>query len=104
MSGHSAATAFSRPGAPVAHADNRRRRLVLTWLAPTIARTRQRLGKFLLQHRLDKAARPSPNPVLDRVEPIIQKQSFGGHSRLLRGILRHGVVSVPARERRNHLG
>ena len=78
---------------PVAHADNRRRRLVLTWLAPTLARTRQRLGKFLLQHRLDKAARPSPNPVLDRVEPIIQKQSFGGHSRLLRGSLPHGVVS-----------
>ena len=89
---------------PVAHADNRRRRLVLAWLAPTLARTRQRLGKFLLQHRLDKAARPSPNPVLDRVEPIIQKQSFGGHSRLLRGSLPHGVVSVPARQRRNHFG
>ena len=33
----------------VAHADNRRLPLNFTRLAPTIARTRQRLGKFLLQ-------------------------------------------------------
>ena len=88
----------------VAHADNRRRRLVLARLAPAVARTRQRLGEFLLQHRLDEAAHPSANPVLDRVEPIVEKQNLGGDSRLLRGILRHGVVSVPARQRRNHLG
>ena len=87
----------------VAHADNRRRR-VLARLAPTIARTRQRLAQLLLQHRLDKAAHPSPDPVLDRVEPIIEKQTPGGDSRLLHGIFRHGVVSVPARQRRNHLG
>ena len=89
---------------PVAHADNRRRRLVLPRPAPAVARTRQRLGKFLLQHRLDEAAHPSADPVLDRVEPIIEKQTLGGDSRLLRGIFRHGVVSVPARQRRNHLG
>src|SRR5271165_6274434 len=33
----------------VAHADNRRRRLVLPRSAPAVARTRQRLGKFRLQ-------------------------------------------------------
>src|SRR5271166_3848605 len=87
----------------VAHAHDRRRR-VLARPAPTIARTRQRLGKFRLQHRLDEAAHPSPDPVLDRVEPIIEKQTLGSDNRLLRGILRHGVVSVPARQRRNHLG
>src|SRR5271157_5096788 len=36
---------------PVAHADNRRRRLVLPRSAPAVARTRQRLAQFLLQHR-----------------------------------------------------
>src|SRR5208337_3109135 len=35
----------------VAHADNRRRRLVLPRSAPAVARTRQRLAQFLLQHR-----------------------------------------------------
>ena len=85
-------------------ADNRRPRLVIPGSSPAVARTRQRFGKLRLQHRLDEAAHPSPDPVLDRVEPITQKQSFGGHSRLLRGIFRHGVVSVPARQRRNHLG
>ena len=55
---------------PVAHADNRRRRL----------------RKFRLQHRLDEAAHPSPDSVLDPVEAILEQQSFGGHSRLLRGV------------------
>src|SRR5271170_7605362 len=32
---------------------NRWRRLVLTWLAPAVARTQQRLAQFLFQHRLD---------------------------------------------------
>jgi len=88
---------------PAANADNRRRRLVLARLAPAVARTRQRLAELLLQHRLDKSAHPSAPPVLDRVEPIIEKQNLGGDSRLLRGVLRHGVVSLPARQRRNHL-
>ena len=62
------------------------------------------VGKFRFQHRLNEPAHPSPDPVLDPVEPIIEKQTLGGDSRLLRGIFRHGVVSVPARQRRNHLG
>jgi len=82
---------------PVAHAHDRRRRLVLAWLAPSVARTRQRLAEFRLQHRLDKAAHAGAHPVLDRVKPIIEKQNLGGDDRLLRGILHHGVVSVPAR-------
>ena len=60
--------------------------------------------KFRFQHRLNEPAHPSPDPVLDPVEPIIEKQTLGGDSRLLRGILCHGVVSVPARQRRNYLG
>jgi hypothetical protein len=43
-------------------------------------------------------------PVLDRVEPIVKKKTFGGHRRLLRGILRHGVVSCPARQRPESVG
>jgi hypothetical protein len=46
----------------------------------------------------------NPWPDCVGIRTIIQKQSFGGHSRPLRGIFRHGVVSVPARQRRNHLG
>ena len=72
--------------------------------APAVARTRQCLGKFRFQHRLNEPAPPSSDPVLDPVEPIIEKQTLGGDSRLLRGILCHGVVSVPARQRRNHFG
>ena len=89
---------------PVAHAHDRRRRIVLLRSAPAVARTRQRRGKFRLQHRLDEAAHPRPHAVLDRVEPIIEKQSLSGPGRLLRGILDHGVVSVPARQRRDHRG
>jgi len=73
-------------------------------LAPPVAGTQQRAGEFLLQHRLDEPANSSVNPVLDRVEPIVEKQRLGGDSGLLHGILRHGVVSVPTRQRRNHLG
>ena len=89
---------------PVAHADDRQPRLRRVRLAPAVARTRQCLAKFLLQHRFNEPAHPSADPVLDRVEPIIEKQTPGGRSRLFRGILCHGVVSVPARQRRNHLG
>ena len=32
-----------------------------------------------------------------RPRPIVEKQNLGGDSSLLRGIFRHGVVSVPAR-------
>lgn len=39
-----------------------------------------------------------------RIRPIIEKQNVGGDSRLLRGILRHGVVSFPARQRWNQSG
>ena len=68
---------------PVANADDRRRRLVLLRSAPAVARPRQRLGKFRLQHRLDKSAHARPDSVLDRVEPIIEKQRLGGSSRSL---------------------
>jgi hypothetical protein len=67
-------------------ADHRRRRDVLARLAPAIARTRQCAGEFLLQQRLNKAANASPNPVLDCVEPILEKQTIGGHSRPCRGV------------------
>ncbi len=64
-----------------------------TWLAPAVARTADNASESSSSSivSIKPLMRPSPNPVLDRVEPIIQKQSFGGHSRLLRGILRHGV-------------
>jgi hypothetical protein len=88
----------------VPDADGRRRRFILARLQPAVARARQCAGEFLLQHRFDEAANASPNPVLDRVEPIIEEQMIGRDSRLLRGILRHGVVSVPTRQRRNHSG
>ena len=78
----------------MADAHDRRRRFILARLQPAVARTRQCAGEFLLQHRLDEPANASANPVLDRIEPIIEKQNLGGHSRLLRGILRHGVVST----------
>jgi hypothetical protein len=42
--------------------------------------------------------------ILDRVDPIVEKQILGGDSRLLHGILRHGVVSDPAIQRWNHSG
>jgi hypothetical protein len=81
----------------VADADNRRRAFFLARLTPPVTRTRKRFAEFLLQHFLDKSAHTSADPVLNRVEPIVEKQTLGGDSRLLRGILRHGVVSVPAR-------
>src|SRR4029077_6951030 len=71
---------------------------------PAIAPTRQCAGEFLLQQRLNEAANASPNPVLDRVEPILKKQPSAAHSRPCRGIFGHGVVSIPARQRRNRLG
>jgi hypothetical protein len=42
--------------------------------------------------------------VLDRIEPIIEKHGAGRDSRRLRGMLRDGVVSFPALQRRNQLG
>ena len=90
---------------PVAHANNRWRRLVSRPGRRPWKRTRQRLGKFLLQHRLDKAARPSPNsPSSIASNQSSKAKKLRRPGRLLRGILRHGVVSVPARQRRNHLG
>ncbi len=85
-------------------ADERRPRLFPSWLAPSVAWRRQRAGELLLQHRLDKSARASADRVLDRVEPIIEKQNLGGDSRLLLGILRNRAVSIPARRRWNQLG
>ena len=62
-------------------------------------------GRLLRPGRcLDEAPNASANPVLNRVEPIVEKQRVGGDTRLLHGILPHGVVSVPTRQRRNHLG
>jgi hypothetical protein len=51
-----------RPSRRALRRPNRRRRLVLAWLAPAVARTRQRLAQFRLQYRLDEAAHPSPCP------------------------------------------
>ena len=88
----------------VPDADDRRRFAIRIGFASSVARTRQRTGEFLLQHHLDEAPNASANPVLDRVEPIVEKQWLGGDTRLLHGILPHGVVSVPTSQRRNHLG
>ncbi len=70
---------------------------VLTGLASPIARARQGAVQLLFQHRLDEATHARPNAVLNRVRPIIEKQIVSGDSRRPRGILRHGVVSFPAR-------
>ena len=52
---------------------DRQPRLRHVRLAPAVARTRQCLAKFLLQHRFDEAAHPSADPVLGPVEPIVEK-------------------------------
>lgn len=78
--------------------------LVSVRLAPPITRTRQGGLQLLFQHRLDEAAHASANAILDGVRPIIEKQIVGGDSRRLHGILRHGVVSLPALQRWNRLG
>ena len=59
-------------------ADDRRRRIVIAGLAPSIARARQRRVQLFLQHRFDEAAHAGANPVLDRVAPIVEKQNVGG--------------------------
>ena len=46
--------------------------VIFTRLAPAVARARQRAGELLLQHRLDEAAHPRTDPILDRVEPIVK--------------------------------
>jgi len=52
---------------------------------------------------IDETTHPPPNVTLDRIAPIIEKHIPGDDSRLLDGNLCHGLVSVPARQRRNHL-
>jgi hypothetical protein len=85
-------------------ADDLRRCIIIAGLAPPIARPRQDRVQLFLQHRLDKPAHPNANRVLDRIEPILEKQNVGGDTRPLHGILRHGVVSYPALQRWNRLG
>ena len=86
---------------PVAYDTHSRFRTVL---ATAIARPRQSGGQLLLDHRLDEAAHLRPQPVLDRIEPAVEKEIFGLISSIRRGILRHGVVSSPALQRRNQQG
>ena len=73
-------------------------------LPPSIAGARQSCVQLLLHDRLDDAAHSLANCILDRIEPIVEKHGAGRDSRRLRGILRHGVVSFPALQRRNQLG
>lgn len=78
-------SACQRPLAmPAAHADHRWRRLVVLRTMPAIARSRQRVKEFRLQHRFDEAAHARPDAVLHRIEPIIEEQALSGFSRLLR--------------------
>ncbi len=74
---------------PVAHANNRWRRLVLTWLAPAVARTRQRprtSSSSSIVSIKPRARARTPSSIASNQS----SKALGGHSRLLRGILRHG--------------
>jgi hypothetical protein len=62
-------------------ANHRCRFAIFVRLASAAARRRQRAGKLLHQHRLDELGNASANPVLDGIEPIIERQNLGGESR-----------------------
>src|SRR5208282_3056234 len=73
-------------------------------LPPTVARTRKHLRKLLFQQRLNEVAHSAAHAVLDGVNPVVEKQAFVSPRSMLRDIFVHGVVSSPARQRRNQLG
>jgi hypothetical protein len=89
----------------VSAADDRRcGSFIPVCLVSSVARARQDGVQLLFQHRPDEAAYAITNPILDRVEPIVEKHDIGGNSRRLCGSLPHGAVSFPALQRWNHVG
>jgi hypothetical protein len=73
-------------------------------LCPPIASASQRRIQLTADERLDELANPFAHTALDRIKPVVEKVGGGVGCRLerirLRGTVRHGVVSVPALERR----
>jgi len=73
-------------------------------LASSVTRPCQRSIELAAEQLFDELTRPSPYLDLDRIKPIVEKiNSLLGRwlQRIrLRGIVRHGVVSSPALQRR----
>src|SRR5207342_1601606 len=71
---------------------------------PPIAWAGKRRIQLTADERLDELANPFAQTALDRIEPVVEKVRGGIGCRLerirLHGNVRHGVVSVPALERR----
>ena len=89
--------------AAVPVADNIRR-AVVSILDPRIAWAGQRIIQFASNEFLDEGANAIAHPALDRVKPVVEKVGGGVGCRLKRisrrGNVGHGVVSVPALQRR----
>ena len=64
----------------------------------------KRRVQFSANERLDELANPFAQTALDRIKPVVEKFSRGVGCRLQRisrrANVRHGVVSVPALQRR----
>ena len=73
-----------------------------------IARPGERRIQLARDHRLDEIANPIPQGRFDRVEPVVKERhrlsALGLRGFPLRGRARHGVVSSPARQRRDRFG
>jgi hypothetical protein len=71
---------------------------------PSIAWAGQGRIQLTADERLDELANPFAQTALDRIEPVVEKVRGGIGCRLerirLHGNVRHGVISVPALERR----
>src|SRR5262249_51538801 len=73
-------------------------------LRPPIAGTSKRLIQLSADERFDEPANPIAHTDLDRIKPVVEKMAGGLSCRSERisdcGSVRHGVVSVPALQRR----
>jgi hypothetical protein len=71
---------------------------------PAISRAAKGGIQFCLNDVLDKATNPLAQVGLDRIEPVVKKVNSPFTDRLrslcLHGNIRHGVVSLPASQRR----
>src|SRR5262249_56679157 len=79
-------------------------RAAVSILGTPVAWASQRLVQLTADERLDELANPFAYTALDRIKPVVEKVDRGVGYRLqrlkLRGNACHGVVSVPALQRR----
>jgi hypothetical protein len=73
-------------------------------LCPAIPWASERRIQLSANERLDELANPFAQTALDRIKPVVEKMGGGVGCRLerirLHGNVCHGVVSVPALQRR----